>query len=77
VGVEAGWPIHHVQHTLGHADLKQASTYLNATVAGIEESMRRLDQPRGLLQSVAIEPATDPLRNCNTDQQPTAKELVN
>ena len=25
--VEAGWPLHHVQEMLGHADLKQTSTY--------------------------------------------------
>jgi integrase len=45
--IEAGWPLHHVQQMLGHADLKQTSTYLNATVQGIEESMRRLDEQRG------------------------------
>ncbi len=55
--IESGWPIRHVQQTLGHADLKQTSTYLNATLAGIEASMRQMDQRRGLWQSVAIEPA--------------------
>jgi integrase len=39
--IEAGWPVHHVQATLGRADLKQTSTYLNATPVGLEESMRR------------------------------------
>jgi site-specific recombinase XerD len=29
--LEAGWPLHHVQHMLGHANLSQTSTYLNAT----------------------------------------------
>ena len=75
--IEAGWPIHHVQQTLGHADLKQTSTYVNATVAGIEESMRRMDQRRGLLQSVAIDPAVEPLPDCNVGGEVAAKELVN
>jgi integrase len=52
--IEAG-PIHHVQQMLGHADLKQTSTYLNATVKGIEDSMRKLDHARGL----AEQPTTD------------------
>ena len=30
--LEAGWPVHHVQHMLGHAALQQTSTYLNATL---------------------------------------------
>jgi integrase len=47
--IEAGWPIHHVQQMLGHADLKQTSTYLNATVNGLQESMRKMDERRGLV----------------------------
>ena len=39
--LEAGWPLHHVQEMLGHADLKQTSTYLNVTQTGLQESMRR------------------------------------
>jgi integrase len=38
--IEAGWPVHHVQEMLGHADLKQTSTYLNGTLFGLKESMR-------------------------------------
>jgi integrase len=41
--LEAGWPVHHVQHMLGHANLSQTSTYLNATKIGLKESMRRHD----------------------------------
>ena len=36
-----GWPLHHVQHMLGHANVAQTSTYLNATRVGLQESMRR------------------------------------
>jgi integrase len=39
--LEAGWPQHHIQEMLGHADLKQTSTYLNVTRAGLHDSMRR------------------------------------
>ena len=52
--LEEGWPIHHVQQMLGHANLSQSSTYLNATVKGIEDSMRKLNAHREL-QSVAPE----------------------
>jgi integrase len=69
---EAGWPLHHIQKTLGHADLKQTSTYLNATVAGIEQSMRKMDEQRGLrLQSVAHDPTTAPLPLCNQESEAT------
>jgi integrase len=44
--LEAGWPLHHVQHMLGHANLSQTSTYLNATRIGLQESMRRFDDLR-------------------------------
>jgi hypothetical protein len=35
-----------VQHMLGHASLQQTSTYLNATLRGLHESMRNLDRSR-------------------------------
>ena len=54
---EAGWPLHHLQEMLGHADLKQTSTYLNVTQIGLQDSMRRFGtQP---LQAVASEPASE------------------
>ena len=39
--LEAGWPLHHVQHMLGHADVKQTATYLNAERVGLHDSMKR------------------------------------
>ena len=55
--LEAGWPLHHVQEMLGHADLKQTSTYLNVTQVGLQDSMRRFGtQP---LQAVASEPESE------------------
>ena len=44
--IEAGWPVHQVQEILGHADLKQTSTYLNVTLEGLKASMRALDEAR-------------------------------
>jgi integrase len=44
--LEAGWPLHHVQAMLGHADAKTTSTYLNVTAHHLRESMKRLDDAR-------------------------------
>ena len=44
--IEAGWPVHHVQHMLGHASLLQTNTYLNTTFHGLPESMRTRDEAR-------------------------------
>jgi len=55
--LEGGWPVHHVQHMLGHASLQQTSTYLNATLRGLHESMRNLDQFRPACKLVANTPA--------------------
>jgi hypothetical protein len=33
-----------VQHLLGHKSLEQTMTYLNVTLTGLEESMRRFDE---------------------------------
>ena len=55
--LEAGWPIHHVQEMLGHANLSQTSTYLHATELGLHESMARFDTSRG--QSVAKRASID------------------
>jgi integrase len=38
---EAGWPLHHVQAMLGHADAKTTSIYLNVTFDGLADSARR------------------------------------
>ena len=51
--LEAGWPVHHVQHMLGHASLQQTSTYLNITTQGLHESMRKLEEARAACKDVA------------------------
>jgi hypothetical protein len=47
----------HVQHILGHVSLQQTSTYLNATLRGLHESMRNLDQSRPACKPLANKPA--------------------
>lgn len=54
--IEAGWPVHYVQHMLGHASLQQTSTYLNATLRGLHESMRNLDRSRPSCKPLASAP---------------------
>lgn len=56
--LEAGWPVHYVQHMLGHASLQQTSTYLNATLRGLHASMRNLNQSRPACKP----PANTPVR---------------
>lgn len=58
--LEAGWPVHHVQHMLGHASLEQTSTYLNATLRGLHESMRVLEKARSACKPLANRPLRGP-----------------
>jgi integrase len=58
--LEAGWPVHHVQHMLGHASLQQTSTYLNTTLRGLHESMRSLEKSRTACKFVASKPPRGP-----------------
>ena len=55
--IEGGWPVHHVQHMLGHASLQQTSTYLNTTLHGLHQSMRTLEQSRPACTSLAPPPS--------------------
>jgi integrase len=73
--LEAGWPLHNVAHMLGHANISQTSTYLNATKVGLQDSMRRLDASR--CKPVASEGETDraPVRNEGGAEAP--QPLVN
>jgi len=51
---------------LGHASLQQTSTYLNATLRGLHESMRTLEESRKSCKSLANNPCRD--------RRPTRKE---
>ena len=58
--LEAGWPLHHVQQMLGHASIKQTSTYLNPTLGGLHKSMRDMEESRAACKPVASPPALAP-----------------
>ena len=74
--IEAGWPVHHVQEMLGHADLKQTSTYLNVTLEGLKASMRALDEARNC-KIVASSQVSDQRSARNKEAKKRAKSLVN
>jgi hypothetical protein len=59
---------------LGHTNISQTSTYLNATNVGLRESMRRLDDAR--FNPVATEGRTEPPPHRNENEAPAAKVLV-
>src|SRR4029434_6070929 len=44
--LEFGWSLRQVKDMLGHANVSQTDTYLNATKVGLQEAMRRLDSSR-------------------------------
>jgi integrase len=73
--VEAGWPLHHVQRMLGHANISQTSTYLNAEVTGLQDSMRRFGtQP---LHAVAPDVSGEFSPRSNDGGSSESKSLVN
>ncbi len=74
-GLEAGWPLHSVAHMLGHANISQTSTYLNATRVGLQDAMRRLDASR--CNPVANEGETDPAPLSNGEQVVAEQVTVN
>ena len=45
--LESGMPLHHVKEMLGHANISQTDTYLNAGRIALRESMQRIDLARG------------------------------
>jgi integrase len=75
--IEAGWPLHHVQDMLGHKNVAQTSTYLNATPTGLQESMRRYDENGARCKIVASDPAIGLTPSCNGPSTYDAQPLVN
>jgi integrase len=56
---EAGVPLHHVKELLGHANVSQTDTYLNAGRAALHESIRRFDLVRGHFGDFRGEPVVN------------------
>jgi integrase len=78
---ERRWPLHHVQTMLGHANLSQTSTYLNATLAGLHDSMRQLGSA-GAGESAPAHisrttPAGDNPPMCATNDTQAAQVTIN
>jgi integrase len=72
---DAGWPLHHVRDMLGHSEISQTDTYLNATKKGLRESMERFDPSR--CNPVPTESNQEPPLDCNEEQTETPKPLIN
>jgi integrase len=68
--LEAGMPLHHVKEILGHANISQTDTYLNAGRVVLQDSMQRFDAARGKL--VANSPAIEhrPPRHADREETP-------
>jgi len=62
---------------LGHENLSQTSTYLNATKMGLQESMRRFDESAPRCNPVATAAAIETPLDCNEESQTVDKSLVN
>jgi integrase len=72
--LEAGWPIHFVKEMLGHSNISQTDTYLNASAMGLQDAMRRFDDLR--CTRVAQIPAKELRPVCNEDPRDADKGLL-
>ena len=73
--LEAGWPIHNVAHMLGHANIAQTSTYLNATRVGLQDAMRRLDASRSKpVENQEAAQRTEPIGNARNGDEARGSE---
>jgi integrase len=75
--LEAGWPLHEVQYMLGHADIKTTSTYLNVTLPGLHQSMRKLDQSRQACTNLAQSPPDGPPEAVEDGPEKSRNPLTN
>ena len=68
-------PLHHVQEMLGHSNLKQTSTYLNANLVGLHESMRKFEEAR-VCTNVAQKPFSEPAPSLFQGPSSAQKQLT-
>ena len=61
---------------MGHADVKQTATYLNATASGLHDSMARFGTTPPW-QSVAIEPQIEQQPDCHNERAPQPQATIN
>jgi integrase len=74
--LEAAWPIHHVKEMLGHANISQTDTYLNAGRIGLHESMRRFEHRGIRWTSVGQKPAIEHRPTYNGEGDESSKGLL-
>jgi hypothetical protein len=67
-------PLHHIKELLGHANISQTDTYLNAGRLALQESMQRFDAARG--KPVAKESPTEHRPLGHENAQPASKDLL-
>jgi integrase len=72
--LEAGMPLHHIKKLLGHANISQTDTYLNAGRVALQESMKRFDATRG--RPVANDPPTEHRPLGHENAEPSSKDLL-
>ena len=65
-------PLHHIKEILGHKNISQTDTYLNANRLETQASMRRFDAQRGKL--VAKAPAIEHRPLCHDEAEETGKD---
>ena len=75
--LEEGMPVHEVKEMLGHADLSQTTTYLNAMQDQLQESIRKRDERRKICKQVAKNGAIELAPLCNGEPANTSQVLVN
>jgi integrase len=72
--LEAGMPLHHVKEMLGHANISQTDTYLNAGRMALHDSIKRFDA--GRCNPVANESASEHRSSGNATDQQNQKDLL-
>jgi hypothetical protein len=65
--LEAGMPLHHVKGILGHANISQTDTYLNAGRVTLQDSMQPFDASRGKPGAKASNNEQRPLGHVETE----------
>jgi hypothetical protein len=63
-------PLHHIREILGHANISQTDTYLNAGRIALQDSMMRFDASRGKVVTKAPTIEHRLLSHDNADGKP-------
>jgi integrase len=66
--LEAGMPLSHIKEILGHANISQTDTYLNAGRVALQDSMQRFDARRGKLVANDTPIEHQPLSHTKTEE---------